>query len=100
MLKQHILYISGTGSLEFLIEERDRICAQVLESFRYFTVQEAIGYFDGQRQPWMLVRIGTQATHDVIALAERLRRSLGQEAIGLEMDGIYRRVRGGTLCDD
>jgi hypothetical protein len=99
-LKMHALYVAGAGVSRFLDTDRERICAAVLDQFGGFNVQEATGYFRGNAHPCLVVRIATEDTDAVITVGERIRRELQQEAVGLEVDGCYRRLVGSRNDDD
>ena len=60
--------------------------------FPSFTITEAESYFKNQNEDALLISIASDQPAEVLALAEELRRHLGQEGVGVSHKGIYQRV--------
>ena len=59
-----------------------------------FTVTETIGYYQGEREPTLIVEVAKTEDADLIPLAKDIADAFDQDAVGVESKGIYTRVFG------
>lgn len=87
------LYVGSRNDRDTIGPDDDERIAQAVSSaFESFSVQELHGWFRGRREQARLIRIATDEEDRVITLAQNLRRMLGQDGIGIECGGHYRRI--------
>jgi hypothetical protein len=60
--------------------------------FPSLTMQDAEGIYEGRRRPILLLRIRTDDTNGVVALASRVCEEFAQRFVGIEVDGRYIRI--------
>ena len=94
-LPVHSLYVGSRDGNAFPDADRRAVTEAVSASFDCFTLVDADGYFKGRSVATLIIKIGTDDTGSVTALANELGRLLDQEAIGLETAGTYRPIAMG-----
>jgi hypothetical protein len=70
---------------------KETILKILREHFASFTLIEGEGQFRGSGEPMWLVKVATDAGLEVINVAVRLRRELGQDGVGIEFENRYYR---------
>ena len=92
-MKCYSLYV-GTRNHQEGIDAVDdeRIAATTSAVFESFTVLHGYGWFRGQREDVRMIKIATDDEERVSTLAENLRQLMEQDGVGLECDGLYRRI--------
>lgn len=85
-MKMFTLYIGCANAF-------DAALPVIYPRFDSFTFQHGEGFFRGESEPVLLVRIATDDGAAVIAAAQELRARLNQFGIGIEYDGRYYRCR-------
>jgi len=91
-LPVHSLYVGSRDGKAFPHVDRRAVTEAVSASFDCFTVVDADGYFNGRSVATLVIKIGTDDTALVEAMAHELGQLLDQEAIGLETAGYYKSI--------
>jgi hypothetical protein len=86
----HIGADAYTRRISSQIEEQ--ICQMVSKYFTSFTVLRGRGFFRGEQEDVLIVKIATTEKDHVWNLAHLLRETLHQDGIGIEANGIYERA--------
>lgn len=74
--------------------DRDVVLELLATRLDTFTATETIGYYQGEREPTLIVEVATDDDVDLIPFAKVIADAFDQEAVGLESKGIYTRVFG------
>ena len=93
-MKLHTLYFCNRDSADWTAADRAEVYGLITTHFPGFTAFQAEGFFEGRCIPTLVVAIGSDDTDLVTKLAEKLRQHLNQQAVGLTIDGSYRRILG------
>jgi hypothetical protein len=73
-------------------ETESSIQAAVSKEFPSFSLLRGKGFFRGQAEELLIVKIATDQEEVVYQLASNLREAMNQDGIGVEHDGRYNRV--------
>ena len=74
--------------------DRDVILELLATRLDTFTVTETIGYYQGEREPTLIVEVAKTGGADLLPLAKDIADAFDQDAVGVESKGIYTRVFG------
>lgn len=74
--------------------DRDVILELLATRLDTFTVTETIGYYQGQREPTLIVEVAKSGGADLLPLAKDIADAFDQDAVGVESKGVYTRVFG------
>lgn len=88
----HLIYLANTGNRPGDELDRQRLIEIMTERFPSFTVQEATGVFDGAARPVVMVRVRSDSSDAIVAVAQRLCVDLEQRFVGIETAGRYLRI--------
>ncbi|MFO1036500.1 MAG: HD domain-containing protein [Geminicoccaceae bacterium] len=88
----NIVYLPNTEVATIDEGYKDRVAHVVGEFFPSFTMQEGDGVYEGRRRPMLLLRIRSDATSAVVALAQRLCVVFGERFVGIETERRYLRI--------
>jgi len=88
----HFIYYANTEAHPLSEEDREHLHACVGEHFPSATYLDAEAVFEGVRRPIILVRLRSDTTEAVVALAQRLCVSMKERFVGVEVDGRYIRI--------
>ena len=91
-LPVHSLYVGSRDGHAFPEADRQAVTEAASACFDCFTVIDADGYFKGRSVSTLVIKIGTDDTALVEAMAHELGQLLDQDAIGLETAGTYRSI--------
>lgn len=70
----------------------EEVIAWLGERVPSFSVVESIGYLEGKREPSLIVTVAGIPSSEVITFGQELRGAFNQHAVGIEVEGRYRRV--------
>ncbi len=87
----HLIYLANT-EIDRTPLDRDRLAAVMETSFPSFVMQDAEGVFEGVRRPVLTMRVRTDSTDAIVAMAQRLCVEFDQRFVGIETEGRYLRV--------
>jgi hypothetical protein len=79
---------------------RETLLAILRNRFESFTVISGEGYFRGVPEPMWFVRLGTDESEKVFAIAEEIRSALHQDALGIEYQSHYYRCTENDSASD
>jgi len=86
----YTLYMGiDTGLTDQLKKEIKECIAPFVDSY---TISQATGYFKGKEEKAILIQIATPDDHIAYQCADALRNKFRQEAVGILIEGDYRRV--------
>jgi uncharacterized protein (UPF0147 family) len=88
----HLVYLANTEHEPMDETVLDRLCARVSETFPSATLQGAEAVYEGRRRPIFMIRLRTDETAAVVALAQQLCVDFRQRFVGVEVAGRYIRV--------
>lgn len=88
----HLVYMANTQVETIGDAERERLALLVQDFFPSVTMQDADGVYEGVRRPILLLRIRTDDTNAIVALASRICEAFRQRFVGVEVDGRYVRI--------
>ena len=91
----HSLYVGSRNGSTFTEADRQIVIDTATESFDYFTVVDADGFFQGRSVATLIIKIATDDDASVEALGRNLGLLLEQEAVGLETAGYYKSISMG-----
>ena len=91
-LPVHSLYVGSRDGQAFPDADRQAVTDTVSALFDCFTVIDADGYYKGRSVSTLVIKIGTDDTALVEAMAHELGQLLDQDAIGLETAGYYKSI--------
>jgi hypothetical protein len=74
--------------------DRDVILELLATRLDAFTVAKTIGYYQGEREPTLIVEVGKTGGADLLPLAKDIANAFDQDAVRVESKGIYTRVFG------
>jgi hypothetical protein len=74
---------------------REEAFAVVRARFPSFTVQEAMGFFEGKSMPTLVIIIASSDLDPVFRVADELRTLMDQRGVGVEHGGLYLRLVAG-----
>ncbi|MDF8334392.1 hypothetical protein [Novosphingobium cyanobacteriorum] len=89
-LPAYTLYFCNRDGAAWDMKSRAEVFAKIAASFPNFTATDAVGFFRGREVPTLAVMIATKHEMTLHRLIGKLRHTLGQEAIGMTVDGRYR----------
>ena len=86
----YTLYMGSDSGLTEQVKEEIKECiAPYTDSY---TISQAAGYFKGREEIAILIQIAVQNDHIAYQCADALRKKFGQEAVGMLIEGDYRRI--------
>ncbi|MEQ8345146.1 MAG: HD domain-containing protein [Sneathiellaceae bacterium] len=88
----HIVYLANTAGRDLAEADIDLFCETAAARFPSVTVQQALAVVEGRRRPIILARIRSDSTDAVVAFAQQLCLTFGQDFVGLEVNGRYVRI--------
>jgi hypothetical protein len=91
----HLVYMANTEAASIGEPEREKLAGIAQSFFPSVTMQDAEGIYEGRRRAILLLRIRTDDTNGVVALASRVCEAFGQRFVGVEVDGRYVRIYAG-----
>ena len=91
----HSLYVGSRDGSTFTEADRQIVNDTAAESFDYFTVVDADGFFQGRSVATLIIKVATDDEASVEALGQVLGQLLDQEAVGMETVGVYRTISTG-----
>lgn len=91
--KVHRLFI-GLHQQNGQLVAKETVLQIVATRFSTFTATESTGYYKGVPEPTLIIEIATSDTCKLEALARDLADAFNQDAVGLEIGGVYTRVFG------
>ncbi len=93
----HSLFVGSRDGGAFPEADRRAVTDTVAASFDCFTVIDASGFFQGRGIATLVIKIATDDRVVVEALARSLGHLLDQQAVGLEIAGVYRSILAGRV---
>ncbi len=88
----HLIYFANTESQPITEEDREKLARIAAKSFPSVTMADAEAVFEGARRPIIMLRIRTDSTDSIVALAQRLCVEFNQRFAGVETERRYIRV--------
>lgn len=88
----YVLYLPNTGLRPLSAADIERLAVEAGRYFPSVTVIEAHAMVEGRLRPVLLVRIRSDDSDAIVALAQRLGLEFDQDYIGIEVEGRYIRV--------
>jgi hypothetical protein len=88
----HSLFVGSRDGKAFPDADRQTVIEATAALFSCFTLMDADGYFQGRSVATMVIKLGTDDTQAVIALARRLGALLAQQSVGHETGGHFHSI--------
>jgi hypothetical protein len=85
----HLLCLANTEAGAIGEAERQRLADLLAPCFPSVTLQDAQGLFEGRLRPILLIRLRSDSTEAVVALAQQPCVTFQQRFVGLETEGRY-----------
>lgn len=76
---------------------KDDVVDYISGTLTGFTLTNGTGCFEGQQEAVRVISVASNETGKIWALAEDLRVRFDQDGVGLEINGLYHRVKGSAL---
>lgn len=86
------IYLCNRARGPWTEDLQEEVFAVVGAQFPSFTVQEAIGFFEGKSMPTLVIIIASSDLDPVFRVAEQLRTLMDQRGVGVEHGGLYVRL--------
>jgi len=93
MLRIHKLYVGLSKKDHPEKINRAQVISTVAKHFDSFTVHDAQGFYKGDQEKTLVFTIAHNSNSDITAIAHQLCILLKQDAIGLEFDNSYYRIK-------
>ncbi|MGF1563145.1 MAG: HD domain-containing protein [Geminicoccaceae bacterium] len=88
----YLVYLANTEATALSDADKDKLASILEDSFPSATILDAEAIFESRRRPIMMVRVRSDTTDAIVALAQRLCVAFAQRFVGVESDGRYFRV--------
>lgn len=85
----HLVYRAHADPVPLGEAAADTLCGIIAQSFPSAVIEEAHGLHEGARRPVLIVRIRTDVTAGIVALAQRICLAFQRRFVGIEVGGRY-----------